>query len=106
MAFSPDDRLALSGAADQTVILWDVASGQPLRRYVGHADRVSGVAFSPDGGRAASTGWDTTLRLWTITDDLPALIDWTYSNRHVRTLTPEERRLYGAEAVNLGDVRP
>jgi WD40 repeat protein len=106
VAFSPDGRLALSGSADQTVILWNVASGQPMRRYMGHADRVSGVAFSPDGGRAASTSWDHTLRIWSISDDLRALIDWAYSNRHVRTLTPEERRLYGAEPVNLGDVRP
>lgn len=49
VAFSPDGRCALSGAWDNTVKLWDVASGKELRTFLGHTDPVYGVAFSPDG---------------------------------------------------------
>jgi WD40 repeat protein/mono/diheme cytochrome c family protein len=64
VAFAPDGRQALSGGEDQTVRLWDVASGRELRRLTGHAQEVLAVAFSADGQRGASGGKDRTLRLW------------------------------------------
>jgi WD40 repeat protein/transcriptional regulator with XRE-family HTH domain len=67
VAFSPDGKTALSGAADTTMILWDVVSGRVIRRFVGHADWVSTVAFSPDGKTALSgSGGNPTLILWDV----------------------------------------
>jgi WD40 repeat protein/tRNA A-37 threonylcarbamoyl transferase component Bud32 len=64
VAFSPDDKLLASGSADQTIKLWDAASGKELFTLKGHAGRVTGVAFSPNSKRLASAGADRTVRLW------------------------------------------
>ena len=63
LAFSPDGRLLASTYAN-SVILWDVAARQEIRRLEGHKDSVHSVAFSPDGKLLASGGKDRTVRLW------------------------------------------
>jgi hypothetical protein len=67
IAFSPDGQRALSGAEDNTVRLWEVASGREIRPLEGHTGEVLTVAFSPDGKRALSGSMDRTLRLWDLT---------------------------------------
>jgi hypothetical protein len=64
IAFSPDGKRALSGAADNTARLWDVATGREIRPLEGHTGEVLGVAFSPDGRRALTGSSDRTVRLW------------------------------------------
>ena len=66
VVFSPDVRLALSGSSDKTLILWDLASGLELRRFVGHTAEVWSVAFSPNGRLALSGSGDNTLKLWDV----------------------------------------
>ena len=63
VAALPDGR-ALSASDDNTLRLWDLASGQCLRVLEGHSDVVNHVATLPDG-RALSASWDKTLRLGT-----------------------------------------
>jgi WD40 repeat protein/mono/diheme cytochrome c family protein len=66
IAFSPDGRQALSGGEDNSVRLWDVATGRELRCFEGHTGEVLSVAFSPDGRRAVSGSYDRTMRLWDV----------------------------------------
>jgi WD40 repeat protein len=54
VAFSPDGQYALSGSGDNTLRLWDIATGEQVRVFEGHEDWVSSVAFSPDGQYALS----------------------------------------------------
>ena len=54
----------VSGSADQTVRLWDVASGKAIRVLHGHRGAVNAVALSLDGGTILSGGADRILRLW------------------------------------------
>lgn len=63
-AISADGRLAASASADQTLILWDLASGTAMRQLKGHRQTVNACAFSPDGRRLVSASSGGTLRLW------------------------------------------
>jgi hypothetical protein len=64
VAFSPDGQALASGSLDNTIRLWDAASGALLRTLEGHTDWVHSVAFSPDSRALASASWDNTIRLW------------------------------------------
>jgi WD40 repeat protein len=52
-------------AIDHCLIqLWDLKSGEELRRFKGHEKVVLAVTFSSDGRYALSGSADQTLRLW------------------------------------------
>ena len=58
VAFSPDGKRALSGHYNGKIHLWDAATGELLRTFDGHKDRVNSLAFSPDGARVISGSSD------------------------------------------------
>jgi RNA polymerase sigma factor (sigma-70 family) len=77
-AFSPDGRLLVSGSGadfyggDPSVRVWELASGQEVRRFNGHRAGVYAVAFFPDGHRIASASADATAMVWDLSaTDLP-----------------------------------
>lgn len=65
LAFSPDNRILISGSYDGTVRRWDAASGMPIGAPLrGHSSLVCAVACSPRGDLLASGGEDARIRLW------------------------------------------
>jgi uncharacterized protein with WD repeat len=56
LAFTPDGKTLASTAGDQTVKLWDVATGQELLTLGGPSCKVWTLLFSPDGRTLASSG--------------------------------------------------
>lgn len=64
VAFSPDGRTLASASPDNTIKLWDTATGVEQRTLTGHSDLVRSVAFSPDGRTLASAADDKTIKLW------------------------------------------
>jgi len=66
VAFSPDSRVLATAGEDQTVQLWDAATGTQRRVLRGHQGLVRSVVFSPDGKTLASASFDRTVRLWDV----------------------------------------
>jgi WD40 repeat protein len=66
VAFSPDGARVLSGGFDNTMMLWDVATGRLLRTFLGHTNTIRSVAFSPNGTSALSASQDSTMKLWDV----------------------------------------
>lgn len=66
LTFCADGQTVASCSMDQTIGLWDVASGQLLQRLTGHAGMVWAGAFSPDSQLFASASTDGTIRLWEV----------------------------------------
>jgi len=68
LAFSPDNRLLVSGSFDETAILWDISNQQQLHTLTGHDGLLYTVAFTPDSQRVVTGSSDEVLGLWQVTD--------------------------------------
>ena len=73
--FSPDGRYVLvaknssaeSQKSDDTMQLWETASGKEIRRFEGHSDGVRSMAFSRNGQYLLTGSNDGVTRLWDAT---------------------------------------
>lgn len=64
LCLSSDGSLALSNGDGNTFRLWNIWTGQMLREFSGHADRVTCLCLSIDASFAVSGSEDRTLKLW------------------------------------------
>lgn len=66
VAVSRDGRTIVSGGADQSVRVWDAATGQQRAQMGGHTGPIHALAFTPDDAFVVSAAADRTLRLWDV----------------------------------------
>lgn len=59
-----DNAKFASSGGDRTAFVWDVTSGETIRRFSGHLGRVNAVALNADASVLASGSFDSTVRLW------------------------------------------
>jgi hypothetical protein len=64
VSLTPDGRTAVSRSSDETVRVWDLATGQGLRTLAGHTGGVQSVSLTPDGRTVVSGSDDGTVRVW------------------------------------------
>ena len=64
VTFSSDGRQVLSGSGDNTIKLWDTATGREVRTFSWYVNGVTSVTFNLDGNRFLSSSGDDTVKLW------------------------------------------
>jgi len=69
LAFSPDDKILVTGGTKGEMALWDMEDGEMLKLYHEHASKVRCLEFSPDGRYLASGGSDGLILIWEVNVD-------------------------------------
>lgn len=82
---------------DGTNSLWDVETGEEIRRY-GNGWVISS-AFNTDGRQALAGYRNGAVELWRIDSTLDELLEWTQANRYIPEVTCEQRELYRLEPL-------
>ena len=111
-ALSPAGDLAVTAGLDETVRLWDTATGEQLHQFAGHTEIVWSVAFSPNGKYVASAGGGKgSLGLWASGTDNDIRLWDVESRREIRKLTGHTDLVYcvrfspdGARLLSAGGI--
>src|SRR5207237_8711265 len=64
VAFSPDGKTLATASFDNTVKLWDFATGKEKMTLKGHTAPVYAVVYDKDGTLIATAGQDNSIRIW------------------------------------------
>lgn len=64
VAFSHDGKRVVTASYDNTLRLWDVATGHEVATLHGHEFRATCVLFLDDGATIVSGGYDNQVRFW------------------------------------------
>ena len=78
-----DDQRLLTACSDGLVWVWDLATGEVVRKLGGHETTVGAIALHPKGGAFATGSGDRTVVLWSY----PACEEVARLKVHARPLT-------------------
>lgn len=110
LAITPDGEILISGSDDNTIKLWQLATGEELCTLRGHSKAVSAIAISADGEILASGSEDKTIKLWELSTGMQigtlTLGNWFSRDSgcvYAIAISPEEEIL--ASLDNSGAVK-
>ena len=66
LGLSNNKRMMVTGGNDKSVVIWDIATGKPLKTLLGHTWKVNSVAFTKNDQYLVSTGNDGEIRVWDV----------------------------------------
>ena len=89
--FSPDETIVATAGYDREIILWDVATSEPIRTLSGHNGAIFDLAFSPDGEILVSACADETVKVWHVA-----------SGQRLDTLSQPEGEVFAAAITHDG----
>ncbi|MEM7803100.1 MAG: WD40 repeat domain-containing protein, partial [Chloroflexota bacterium] len=78
----PFGQTLLSGGGDQTLILWDLESGESIKEFVGQGDEVRYVELIEEGSTFLASSMNNRLLLWDIESATP-IREFTPAGRSV-----------------------
>lgn len=110
VAYSPDGKFLVTASFDNTLKLWEAATGKEIRTYggtTGHTKQVICVAFSQDGTMIASGSTDNTLKTWDVPVSTPIRSLKTNDASQAVALSPDGLKLaIGGKDGSLKLVSP
>jgi WD40 repeat protein len=64
VCFSPDETKLATASTDNTIKIWDIATGREIVTLADHIAEVQKVEFTKDGTKLISSSWDRTVKIW------------------------------------------
>jgi WD40 repeat protein len=71
LAFSPDNKVLVTGGDQGYVSRWTLSTGEEMPRLQTQHGLIFNIAFSPDGKRLASACGDGTIQIWNYSTEEP-----------------------------------
>jgi len=68
--FSPDGNYLVTGSADQSIILWDVLSGERIHQFLDNDATIMDLVFHPNGQSFYSIGYTGNLSRWEVNPEI------------------------------------
>ena len=63
---SNDNKLLVSGSYDMLVMLWEIETGNLIKKFEGHKDKVCTVSFNIENKFIVSGSHDRTIKIWNV----------------------------------------
>ncbi|TMQ26342.1 MAG: WD40 repeat domain-containing protein [Deltaproteobacteria bacterium] len=96
-AVTPDGRHVVSASEDQTLKVWELASGRAVATLQGHTHVVRACAVTPDGRHVVSASSDKTLKVWELASGRPvATLQGHMDDVTACAVTPDGRHVVSA----------
>ncbi|MFM7408753.1 MAG: WD40 repeat domain-containing protein [Cuspidothrix sp.] len=66
LTLSPNGKILASGSDDQTIKLWNPATGKLLQTLTGHTSTIRSIIITPDDQTVISSSSDNQIKFWNI----------------------------------------
>jgi len=93
VAYSPDGKFAVTGSADKTIKLWEVATGREIRSYLGNSGDITFLTFDQTGKYLASIDLDHSLKILEVA-----------TSKEIRTIALPNDRIISATFSPDGNI--